>query len=255
MIRVLLCAALGAAGVYPAAAQVLFFLDRAAFNGFSRNSGKQLKGVETFEEALIGPGQKLTLPDPLLPGVPNVSGGSGFPAGLAEDNLAIQANTSPLPAPLTLNPSGSPIALYVVGAGFNGANSTKVGEDLGILAGQVASYDLLFLGDNKTGIGFELSRFAGFNPQVGFNIAVYNIAGAIIGSMQFGPPPRPEPTKMFFGVWSDQPIGRINIFDDDISIPGQPVFSPSAVDNIEMWVPEPASLLLLAAAAPLLRRR
>lgn len=233
---------------------IFYYSDPQEFHAANISDGKNLKGVEDFEEAQIVQAGKQALPDPLVYGVPNMGSVGGFPEGLAQPNLRIQANTFPGPTPLTLNPSGAPDALYLVGAGFVGANSNKVGEDLGVLHGIVASYDLIFLDQNKTGIGFDLSRFDHFNPQVGFVISVFSTTNQLLGVYNL-PSSGFEPIKKFWGVWSATPIGRINIFDDDISVPGQPIFSPSAVDNIEMWVPEPTSAALLLVGAAWLRRR
>ncbi len=112
----------------------------------------------------------------------------------------------------------------MIGPGFIGSNSKKVGEDLEVLFGIEASLDLIFLDDNKTGIGFELSHFDAF-PGGDWIVSVYDTSDNVIGI--FTVPDAIEPAKQFFGVWCATPIGRINIWDPDIA--------PDAVDNIQMY--------------------
>ena len=211
----------------------VFFTNKSGFDTFMIQTGKVLKGVEDFEESNIPDGGKQNLPDPLEGNVKNIDvvTGFGFPNGLVEKNLIIQANITPGPSPPAPNPSGDPFALYVVGQGFLGANSVKIGEDL-FLAGVAASLDLIFTEPNHTGVGFELSRFAGFGTGAGWHITVYDKADVVLGKFQVPPVSGPEPGKTFFGVWSTQTIGRINIFDKE------PSPAPEAIDNIQMWTDE-----------------
>ena len=196
------------------------FFTKSSFDAFNISDGKTLKGIEDFEESDIQDGQKLAIPAPLQGNVPS----PGFPTGLTEENLVIQDNITPGPSPLLLNPSGDPEALFVVGANFKGSNSKKVGEDLEALFGQEASLDLIFSGDNKSGVGFDLSHFDGFGGG-SWIVAVYDINNNLIG--KFDVADAIEPAKSFFGVWCDTPIGRINIWDQGIA--------PDTIDNIQMW--------------------
>lgn len=227
----LLVAALIALVVFPSAvlAQCTFFLDKLEFERFNEEHGKFLKGVEDFEESNIPPMGKQALPAPLEGNVPNVAGpkGIGFPNGLEQKNIIIQDNVHPVQpnAPDTAT-SGSPIALYVIGPGFIGSNSEKVGEDL-FLEGRHASLDLLFTEPNHTGIGFLLSRFEGF-PNGGWHITVFDKSNHVLGKFQVEPPLAPEPDKSFFGTWCESSIGRINIFDKAGA-------APDAIDEIQMW--------------------
>lgn len=226
---------------------VVFFTNQQAFHQFNTLDGKFLKGIETFENNNLPPGGKQNLPDPLMGGVPNVSPatGMGFPLGLENDNLVIQANVLPGPHAPFPAPSGDPFALYVVTPPFLGVPSSMIGEDL-FLSGVNASIDLIFTSNDKTGVGFELSRYAGF-PMGGWDIAVFDTANNFVGSFIVPPPPGAQPASVFFGVWAPS-IGRINIFD----MAGA---SPEGIDNIEMWVPAPGSLVLLGLAGLGLRRR
>jgi len=203
------------------------FTDPVAFEAFNAAEGKFKKGLEDFEESTVGPGEKIAFPDPLEGNVPNTE----FPNGLTQKNLIIQTNFTPGPSPAAPNPSGSPVALFVIGPGFIGSNSKKVGEDLEVLTGQDTSLDLIFTEPNHTGVGFELSHFQGFGGG-DWTITVYDKADDIIGV--FLVPTAEEPAKNFFGVWTPQTIGRINIYDADIA--------PDAVDDIWMWVGPPSQV-------------
>jgi hypothetical protein len=212
----------------------LEFLDQAEFEDYCMQHGKLLKGIETFEESNVpdGAGSKVTLPAPLQGNVPNVDPDTllGFPDGLTEKNLIIQDNVFPGPNPPFPDPSGSSVALFVLGTGppYN-VNSKKVGEDMFIEDPPVwASLDLIFTDPYHTGVGFELSRFEGY-ALAGWHISVYNMAGVEIAKFFVPPPPAPEPTKFFWGVWCDEGIGRINIWDE-----AGP--EPDAIDNIQMWM-------------------
>jgi hypothetical protein len=230
----------------PALADVTFFTEKSQFEAFNINDGKVLKGIEDFEESTIPDLGKLAFPSPLQNGVPNIA----FPNGISATNLIIQDNTLPGPSAPLPQPSGNPQALFATGLGFAGSNSKKVGEDMGILAGIHVSTDLIFNPDDgiKTGVGFDLSRYQGFNMGgTGFVISVFDISNMLVGVLPI-PEPGVEPGKTFFGVWADS-IGRINIHDNQPNL-------PEGIDNIQMWVPEPGTLsLLLVGGIFALRRR
>ena len=200
------------------------FYNQAEFEAFNQAEGKQLQGVETFEESNIPPGGKQNLPAPLDRN-PNTVTGFGFPSGLEQQNLVIWDNVTPGPNPPDLNPSGSDFALYVIGQGFFGATSKKVGGDLFIKFIQ-ASLDLVFPAPQSSGVGLELSWFF---LRAGWHVSIYDGLNQTIGLFEFPGPPGPEPETAFFRVWCDQPIGRINVYDD--SGPW-----PNAIDNVEMWM-------------------
>jgi len=199
------------------------FFNQDDFVAFNQSEGKTLQGIETFEESNIGKGQKQPLPAPLNQD-PNVDPffGIGFPSGLLQ-NIVIWDNITQGPNPSDLNPSGSPFALYVVGPTFFFASSKKAGLDLSVI-GMSGSMDVLFPAANYSGVGFELSWF--FFPG-NWNVSVYNTQGQTIGQYQFAGAPGPEPQTSFFGVWCDEPTGRINVFYDQFDFP--------SVDNIQMW--------------------
>ncbi|CAG1003070.1 hypothetical protein PHYC_03039 [Phycisphaerales bacterium] len=223
---------------------IVFFTDHQLFTEYNQLAGKSMKGMEDFEESSAGPGEKHPFPNPLQYGVPRPT----FPNGINSTNLIIQTNITPGPNPPTLNPSGDDRALWVNGAGFIGSNSIKVGTDE-FLYNRFSSLDLIFTSHDKTGIGLEVSTYAGFNAgHGGFDMAIYDQIGNIIGTYHVDPAP-PEPNKSFFGVWSATPIGRVNIWGI-FAVP-----QPFAVDNIEMWVPAPGAGALLAMGGLLAARR
>jgi|CXWL01.1.fsa_nt_gi hypothetical protein len=246
MYKSLLTIVIAVAIAAPAVADPVYFTNKIDFENFNLLDGKFLKGVEDFEESTIPPGAKLAFPAPLQNGVPNNS----FPNGITATNLIIQDNTLPGPGAPMLSPSGNGQALFVTGAGFAGSNSKKVGEDMGILFGIHVSTDLIFSTADgvKTGVGFDLSRYSGFSfGGTGFVISVFDTNNVLVGSQAIGEPAA-EPSKTFWGVWNND-IGRINIHDNQGNL-------PEGIDNIQMWIPEPGTLSLLAfGALALLRRR
>ena len=226
--------ALGAAVILASQASAgdptIFFTSRPAFSTFAAQQGKTQKGIENFEYAQMS-GGKVAFPDPLDANTPSTP----FPNGLLSHNLRIQTNRNPGPFAAQDVPSANPQALFVVAPGAFGSNSFKVGEDLGILAGIHCSMDLIFTSGDKTAVGFDLSRFQGFGDD-GWTIGVFSLANVLIGQMTIPGPVVNNPLKNFVGVWSPVPIGRINIFDPNLT-------SPDAVDNIEMWaIPAPSAM-------------
>ncbi|MBK8915725.1 MAG: hypothetical protein IPM64_14215 [Phycisphaerales bacterium] len=228
-----------------ASAEVNYFTNHAAFTDFSSVAGKVLKGVETFEESLVDQQAKVPFPNSLQHGVPQPT----FPNGIDATNLIIQTNMTPGPYAPQLNPSPSPNALWVNGPGFIGSNSVKIGND-DFLDNVYSSLDLIFTSDDKTAIGVDISTYAGFNAgHAGFHIGVFDTNNVLLGTYVMPGMMPTEPAKNFFGVWSPVPIGRLNIW-------GAFDFAqPFAVDNIEMWVPEPTTATLLAVASALMLRR
>lgn len=220
----------------PAFSAIVFFTDHSQFQMFNAMENKVLKGIETFEESTIGPQGKFFFPNSLSSSTVNPF----FPNGIEQTNLIIQTNITQHPLAPYPNPSANNNALYVNGPGFIGSNSVKVGTDE-FLNGLLSSLDLIFTTQDKTGVGVDLSRYQGFGNN-GFIIGVFDHAENLLGSYIIPGPIPVEPAKVFFGVWSDVPIGRLNIWGDDFTP------SPFAVDNIEMWVPAPGAAALLGVA-------
>ncbi|MBI5863572.1 MAG: PEP-CTERM sorting domain-containing protein [Planctomycetes bacterium] len=241
IIAVSVCALVSA----PATADILYFTDHGAFTQHNEAVGKFLKGVEDFEESSAGPQEKIPFPNSLQNGVPRPT----FPNGIDATNLIIQTNITPGPCPPTPNPSTNDRALWVNGPGFIGSNSIKIGTDE-FLYGLFSSIDLIFTSHDKTAVGVDVSTFTGYNQgHQGFVFCVYDDSDNVLGTYTMSGPTPTEPAKNFFGVWSSTPIGRVNIW----GIFDAP--QPFAVDNIEMWVPEPNSLVLLAALGAVAAQR
>ena len=88
------------------------------------------------------------------------------------------------------------------------------------------SLDLIFT-DEKSGVGFNTIAFFGGGTSV--QVRVYSTTNVFLGMMTT--PADPAGTN-FIGVWSPEPIGRINIFDPSGGVEGG--------DNIQAWqVPPP----------------
>ena len=220
---------------YPASSalgQIFWTLDRDEFHLFMEGK-KVLKGIEDFEESNVGFGQLAVLTDPLVFGVPNIdAAGLGFPNGLAEENLIIQSNA--FEQGLVIEPG---LGMVALGQGFidgvNVPNSVVVGAQF-----FAESLDLIFdPSDNHTGVGFDF-----IDPIGGIAfITVFDKNDEIIFKQVF----EAGGEKRFFGIWSPETIGRINI--------GGP--GGELVDNVEMWIPAPGALALLGVAGLLGARR
>lgn len=223
VLRIVVLAVAAPAGFAQAGSCTPFF-DQSEFQDFNTALGMLLRGVETNEESNIYPMGKQPLPAPLDQN-PNTVFGIGFPKGLEQPNIIVWDNMTPGANPPFLNPSGSDYALYVIGPGFFGATSKKVGGDLFIKEIQ-GSLDLVFTDPQFGGVGLELSWFF---FRAGWHVSIYDRDNQTIGLFEFAGPPGPEPQITFFGVSCDPPIGRINIYDD--SGPW-----PNAIDNVEMWL-------------------
>lgn len=228
---------------YPAsmvlANEVFLFTVKDEFEDFMRSTGKVQKGLtEDFEPPPGNTGSNIVGPvlailvDPLTGNIPNVDAvGLGFPTGLVNKNLTIQSNllgpNAPQPSPGT--------GLVGMGPGFLNPdqpvpNSVVVGPNA-----LDDSLDLIFSRDeNHTGIGFDVIDPVGMNVV---HITIFDKNEDIIEKVDW--PGSDE--KVFFGVWSKDTIGRINIAG--ITLEG--LGGGELVDNIQMWVPEPATLSLL----------
>lgn len=225
---------------------LVYFTEQESFNTHMLTHNKVMKGIEDFEYANVQQLGKVPFPDNLAGNTPH---SPVFPNGLMSPNLTIRTNRNPGPFAAVDAPSNNPQALYVVAPGAFGANSFKVGEDLGILSGIHCSMDLIFSSNDKTGVGFELSRFSTFGNS-GWTLGIFDVNDVLIGQFVIPGPIVSNPSKTFFGVWSPNPIGRINIYDPDLT-------SPDAVDDIQMWTntPAPGAASLLAVAGLVSGRR
>ncbi len=223
----------------PALGGFVIFDNKADFEAFNKGQGKRLKGIETFEESNLGVGGGAELKDPLQGNVRNVdpATGLGFPKGLAQKNLIIQSNALGVGAPEVVPGSG----LFALGPDFivpGIPNSVVVGPFV-----LPDSLDLIFTEPNHTGIGLDVfDVIFGGDPDAFVQVTVFNKSNEIIVSHNVPD----ELDKVFFGIWSDETIGRVNIaaFNPQVPSPDGLEF----VDNIQMWVPVPGTQALLCFA-------
>ncbi|MCH8275220.1 MAG: PEP-CTERM sorting domain-containing protein [Armatimonadetes bacterium] len=220
--------ALSAAVVAPSLAmgQLTWYSDRAAFRADNRNHGKILKGIEDFEESNLGTFQLMRFDDPLDSTTTN----EPYPNGILMENIRIQSRTA------AGVPRGA-MGMLAVSVGRGGATSDVV------LANTFGdSLDHMFLDELKSGIGFDTLDFAGAGNV---DVSVYDLAGNLLGAINS---PADTAGTNFLGVWSEVPIGRINIFS--------PGGGREGADNVEMWVvPEPTSMIALLGGGLLLLAR
>jgi hypothetical protein len=211
-----------------AGATVTFVDDPAAFASLCVGKGLALQSVETFEETDV-PADMLVLDldDPLEPGVPNISGstGYGFPTGLAAPNLIMQSNLGPNPAAPIPNPRGEG-SIAVAGADFLGwwVGTYRVGTSW-----FVDSLDLILVEPRPYAVGFELGVGGPDSQDSTVQVAVFDAEDQLIAvaDVEYLLEDRP----VFVGLCSDQPIGRINLYDLN-SAPG---YGAEMVANVEMW--------------------
>ncbi|HUU95418.1 MAG TPA: PEP-CTERM sorting domain-containing protein, partial [Phycisphaerae bacterium] len=187
-----------------------------------------LKGVEDFEESILPPASYDTFDDPLLPGVPNLPDGFPFPKGMTGlDNIKVQSNTLG-GQPSQESPRG-PNALVASTAHF-------FYSEVVLCNWFIDSWDIVFLTqDNDTAVGANTISALGAGRV---EIRVYDKKNQFVGMNTF---PADPSANYFFGVLSDDPIGRINVFDLGDGAEG--------LDNIQAWIPEPATLPLLSLGA------
>ena len=217
----------------PAAASADFgwYTNNTSFGNAAANAGYLLWGTETFEENLAT--EYGTMPDPLDYGVPSAP---LWPNGL-EEKMTLQANTLG-GYPSQPSPRGTDEALFVVPFG------TGMGETSDLVFNNVFndSLDLVFTGyGGYYAVGFAPSVIFGLNPVT---VRVYGMDQTLLGETTAA---TNIDGSAFIGVVSDVLIGRINV--------NSPSNGSECADSIQLWVPEPASLLLLGFSALLLRRR
>lgn len=216
---------------------VIIFTDAAAFEAFNLAEGKVQKLTEDFEESNLGDFGVAQLLGSLQGNIQNVDEiGNGFPKGLTSKNLIIQSNILGLNATMPSDGAG----LLVLGFTPGLFNSVVVSADA------VDSLDLIFTEPNHTGVGFDVIGLAGAGSTM--HIAVFDKGGVLIHKEIL---PTPSSAKTFFGIWSPDTIGRINIGGVDAL--GE--LTPEFVDNIQMWVPAPGTLALLGLAGLMGARR
>lgn len=212
----------------PAFGIVFLFEDRGLFDTERTAQGcTDLLCTETFEEALVPPAGIGCMVYPLQHNVPNNPDGNGFPNGL----------TCPLDMWSTyMDPNCDTI---VLGAGFIGNATNVVGANF-FAARTNAEFSEY---GGYCAVGFEV-----MDPITGGNgtIDVYDMSNVLIGS--FNVPFNVTETWYGLVVTPDQgPIGRIEFYGDDDG--------GELSDNWELYVPEPATISLLALGSLVMVRR
>ncbi|MEE8154840.1 MAG: hypothetical protein V3T53_07740 [Phycisphaerales bacterium] len=197
----------------PVQGGLIWFNDKAAFEAFMQDQGKVLKGIEDFEESILDPNNVDGFDDPLESGVPNLPDGFPFPDGMTGlPNLIVQSNVL----------GGNPTVPDPAGVSGLAAVSDGFGEVVsdGVVSNQGDNgLDLIFT-EEKSGIGFNTINVIPLLVEV----RVYSTTNDFLGMM---PTPADPAGTNFIGMWSDIPLGRINIFAPDNSAEG--------ADNIQAW--------------------
>ena len=208
----------------PGECPCFIFTSQADFEAFNEENGKTLKGVEDFEEGILGPGAVDGMDDPLCGGVPNAPDAFPYPAGLTQLNMCVQGNTL---AGNATDPSPHGIdGLAAASAGFFGASS-----DIVVANFFADSLDIMLTSppvsegeeDDHTAVGFNTLGNLIQGPGT-VDIQVYNQANVLLLSASS---PSDAAGSNFWGVSCTEPIGRINIFD--------PVNGSGGADNIQLW--------------------
>lgn len=215
------------------AQSVTFYTSQATFNAALAAGGfSQTGGIENYAENAIPPGTIPAIDDPLQFNVPSSPAPPSFPTGLRE-HLKMQANVL-AGNPTTPSPHG---AQGLAGLPANNGFTTF---PLVVANFFVDSYDLMPMTPVPAMGMLSVSILGSSTNQV----HVYDAANNLIGTTSVSSPT----AGGFLGIIASAgtTIGRINLFDSGNGAEG--------ATNIAQYVPEPASILLLAAALVLRRR-
>ena len=225
-------------------AGIIFFTDEAAFNQALADAGKVSKGIEDFEQALIGPVEALLMNDPL--NINNLQG--AFKPGDFIDNLTFQSNTNGTPdindpGVNGLNPRGvDGLRLVRDPDGSVGLVSALESDSFDILSGPPA-------GGNHTALGMHVDTYIAAGPPI--EVRVFDKNERQIGLISIFPNP---PAGQFLGIpaTGGDTIGRVNIWD---------TLGPlqEGINDIQTYlIPAPGAWALLGLAGlfgPWRRRR
>jgi hypothetical protein len=212
-----------------AMADLTWYITQADFETGAAGAGYTLSGVETFEENTAG--GLVPVAEPLAYKTPN---GAEWPTGL-DERMAVQANTLGAD-PFEPSPHGGADGMFIIpgGSGF--------GESSDIVLGNYfpESVDLMFAEyGGYFAVGFNTVQIFGDSSV---DLRVYGLDNTLLG--QAGSLAHIN-GSYFVGVVSDTPIGRLNIYNN----------GAEGADNIQLWTPEPASLLLVLLGGMIGMRR
>ncbi len=198
----------------PAQGGLIWFTNQADFEVFVTSQGKVIKGIEDFEESILGPNSVDAFDDTLESGVPNLPDGFPFPVGMTGlHNLRMQSNFQhDLFNPN--NPRGTDGLAAWAAPGGNFVSDVVIANFF------VDSLDLIFVGE-KTAVGFNTLRYTGPGAM---EVNVFSTTNEHLGEMASNSDPA---GTNFIGVWSPVPIGRINLFDVSNGAEG--------ADRIQPW--------------------
>jgi hypothetical protein len=218
-----------------ATADVTWYDDQGAFEAAAAAAGLAFLELETFEESTLAPNSVVAFADPLAPGVPN----GPFPSGMTGCTDWIYQSNTLGGNPVQPSPQGAD-GLAAASVGYFEASSDVVVSNYFVNSVDIDLYD----GAEKSAVGFNTLTFGGGSTV---EVRAYGAGEAYLGMITV---PADAAGSFFVGVIADdedQRIGRINVYD--------PLGGAEGGDNIQTWIPEPASLALLAIGALFVPRR
>lgn len=231
-------------------AGVSFYVGNAAgFNAAA--SGLEFKGIENWEESILGGGLIDFINDPLAPGVANgvFATGSNVASG-----VTAQANT--LGNNPTVTSTRGTDGLAVTSAGYIGTPSDQVstnfyGDSLDLIVNPSGNY---------TGaISFNALYFASVSSSATSNpgnmtIRVYDSSNVLLGTQNLTAVDYSGGAFLGIVATAGSNIGRVNV-----SATSDPLNSAAGADNISVFggvVPEPSvSVILLCSLFGVAKRR
>lgn len=223
----------------PAAGGVEFYLDPVEFEFALAEAGKESKGLWDFKPDNVGSGFLGLLNDPLN----HITAPDWYWDDMPLDNVQFQSNQLGQNAPFVA-PRGVDGLTYLT----NGHPQFPINNNALLANFFPDSFDILSgvpEPDNHTAMAVELISLAGPVPPV-FHVTVFDKENEIKGKIEL---PGFVGQKIFLGILmtDDHTISRVNIFDAGGGAEG--------ISFIEVWVPSPGGVALLAIGGLMARRR